>query len=308
MRIDRRTGLAALGLAALVAPAAAHAASVDCARAASAGEKRICADPQLSSLDENVAVEYRGALAAAPLPFAVREDQRRWIAEVRDKATTNGDLRTALVDRATQLHAQAAADTAAAVAVPLASIAGRCTAPRADSGTCKVEASGRIAGTTLAWQRRAYSDGETTTAAGVVVYAVQGATARPIVWHDEDDAGFEDPVLIASPAGRLLDLGGYMHGTGNFSAEVVLVEQAGGWRQLDTGAIASGLTAHVPRGRGIWKGVYPDWKHMTAESPLWKSTDGNCCPTGGTVHATLKRDGLRILVDHAVYDPRPLAE
>jgi len=141
-----------------------------------------------------------------------------------------------------------------------------------------------------------------------VVYAVHGATAQPIVWHDEDDAGFEDPALIASPAGRLLDLPGYMHGTGNFSAEAVLVEQAGAWHQLDIGAIDSGLTAHVPRGRGIWKGIYPDWRHMTVDSPLWKESDGNCCPTGGTVRATLRRDGLRILVDHVVYDPKPLAD
>ncbi|HSI16994.1 MAG TPA: hypothetical protein VK980_04435 [Sphingomonas sp.] len=307
MDIDRRLGLT-IAFAALSVPAAAQAASFDCARAASTVEKRICADPQLSRDDERVAEAYRLALAAAPLPFAVRDDQRRWIADVRDKATTNADLRTALVDRATRLTSQAAADRGAARPVPLASIATRCTAPSPDSGTCRVETSGRLAGTSLAWQRRAYSDGETTTAAGVVVYTVAGASARPIVWHDEDDAAFEDPALIASPAGTLLDLGGYLHGTGNFSAEVVLLREAGAWHQLDTAGIDTGLVAHVPRGRAIWKGVYPDWRHMTVDSPLWKGSDGNCCPTGGSVHGTLKRVGLRILVDRASYDPRPLAE
>jgi uncharacterized protein len=307
MHIDRRLGLA-IALAILSLPATAQAASFDCARAASAVEKRICADPQLSRDDERVAEAYRLALAAAPLPFAVRDDQRRWIADVRDKTTGSADLRTALAERATWLISQAAADRTAARPVPLASIATRCTAPPPDSGACKVEASGRLAGTSLAWQRRAYSDGETTTAAGVVVYAVEGATARPIVWHDEDDAGFEDPALIASPAGTLLDLGGYLHGTGNFSAEVVLLQEAGAWHQLDTSGIDSGLVAHVPHGRAIWKGVYPDWRRMMVESPLWKESDGNCCPTGGTVRGTLKRVGLRILVDRAVYDPRPLTE
>ncbi|MDB5673656.1 MAG: hypothetical protein JWM65_638 [Sphingomonas bacterium] len=308
MRIDCRIGLAAALLAISFVPAAACAASFDCARAVSATEKRICADPQLSSDDESVAVEYRGALAAAPLPFAVRDAQRRWIAEVRDKTTTNADLRTALVDRATQLNMQAKGDVAAALAVPLASIATHCTAARPDSGTCKVEASGSFPAAHLAWQRRVYTDGEMTTAAGVVAYAIEGATARPIVWHDEEDTGFEDPQLIASPAGTLLDLRGYLHGTGNYSAEVVLLQEAGAWRQVDTGAIDSGLVAHVPRGRAIWKGVYPDWRHMTVDSPLWKETDGNCCPTGGTVRGTLKRVGLRMLVERAVYDPRPLAE
>lgn len=308
MHIDRRTGLAAALLAALFVPATAHVASFDCARAASATEKRICADPQLSHDDEAVAAAYARALAAAPLPFVVRDDQRNWIAEVRDKAPGNADLHSGLVSRAAALTAQAADDIATASPVALATIAAHCTAPRTDAGTCKVEAAGRLPAAHLAWQRRAYSDGDTSTAAGIVVYAVEGAIARPIVWHDEDDAAFEDPALIASPAGTLLDLGGYLHGTGNFSAEVVLLQEAGAWRQLDTGAIDTGLVAHVPRGRAIWKGIYPDWRHMTVDSPLWKTTDGNCCPTGGTVRATLKRVGLRILVDRAVYDPRPLAE
>lgn len=307
MHIDRRLARA-IALAMLSVPATAQAASFDCARAANSVEKRICADPQLSRADENLAEAYRLALAAAPLPFAVRDDQRRWIADVRDKTTGTADLRIALVERATGLTGKAIADRTAARPVPLASIATRCTAPASDGGTCKVEASGRLAGTSLAWQRRAYSDGETTTAAGVVVYAVEGATARPIVWHDEDDAGFEDPKLITSPAGTLLDLGGYMHGTGNFSAEVVLLQEGGAWHQLDIGAIDSGLVAHVPRGRAIWKGVYPDWRHMTVDSPLWKESDGNCCPTGGMVRGTLKRVGLRLLVDRAVYDPRPPTE
>jgi uncharacterized protein len=308
MRIDHRTGLAAIALAALFVPAAAHAASFDCARATSAIEKRICADPRLSRDDEQVGAAYTAALAAAPLPFSVREDQRRWIAEVRDKASGNAELHSGYVARTAELRTQAVTDAAAAKPVPLAGIATHCTAPRSDSGTCKVEASGRLAGTALVWQRRVYNDGETTTAAGVVVYSVEGASARPIVWHDEDDAGFDDPRLVATPAGRLLDLPGYMHGTGNFSAEAVLIEDGGAWRQLDTGAIDAGLVAHVPHGRGIWKGVYPDWRHMTVDSPLWKETDGNCCPTGGTVRGTLKRVGLRILVDRAVYDPKPLAD
>ena len=307
MRIDRRASLAA-ALTALFLSPAAHAASFDCARAAGAIEKRICAARQLSADDESVAIEYQRALAAAPLPFAVREDQRRWIADVRDKAATDADLHTALVHRATELNTQAAIDLAATIWVQPGSIATRCTAPRDDSGTCKVEASGRIAGTTLAWQRRSYHDGDATTAEGVVVYIVKGAEAHPIIWHDEDDAGFDDPAVIASPAGRLLDLGGHLHGTGNLSAEAVFVEDAGAWRQLDTSAIDTGLVAHVPHGRAIWKGVYPDWRRMTAESPLWKQSDGNCCPTGGSVRGTLKRVGLRILVDRAVYDPQPIAE
>jgi uncharacterized protein len=308
MRIDCRVAAIALVLCALALPRAASAASFDCARAASAIEKRICADPQLSRDDEALAAGYARALAAAPLPFAVREEQRSWIGEVRDKAASNADLHAALAARTADLATQAAADTAAARPVPLATIATRCTAPRADSGTCRVEASGSFPAAHLAWQRRVYQDGETRTAAGVTVYAVEGASARPIVWHDEEYAWFDDPALIVTPAGTLLDLGGHFDGTGNFSVEAILAAEGQVWRQLDITGIQRGLEAHAPRGRAIWKGIYPDWRHMTVDSPLWKGTDGNCCPTGGTVRATLKRVGQRILVDRASYDPRPLRD
>lgn len=307
MRIDRRSSLVAV-FTALLVPAAAHAASFDCTRATSAAEKRICADPQLSRADEALAVAYGKALAAAPLPFAVRADQRRWIGEMRDKAATNADLLAGMNSRMAELALQTAADRVAASPVPLASIATRCTAPQTDDGVCKVEASGRLPSVHLAWQRRVYHDGETRVAGGVTIYAIEGVSARPIVWRDEEDGWFDDPELIATPVGTLLDLPGHSAGTGNFSVEAVLAADGGDWRQLDIDGITDGLTAHVPHGRGIWKGVYPDWRHMTADSPLWKDSDGNCCPTGGSVRGTLKRVGLRIVVDRAVYDPKPLAD
>jgi hypothetical protein len=128
------------------------------------------------------------------------------------------------------------------------------------------------------------------------------------VWRDEEYAWFDDPTLITTNAGQLLDLGGHLDGTGNYSVEAILAADGQVWRQLDMTGIQRGLEAHVPRGRAIWKGLYPDWRRMTVDSPLWKGTDGNCCPTGGTVHATLKRAGQRIVVDRATYDPKPLAD
>ncbi|MDH7975977.1 hypothetical protein QH494_27690 [Sphingomonas sp. AR_OL41] len=308
MKVDCLIGALAVALAALALPGAASAASFDCARAASPIEKRICADAQLSRDDEALAASYARALAIAPLPFAVREEQRSWIGEVRDKAATNAELHAALVARATELAMQAAADTVAAQPVPLATIATRCTAPRSDSGACRVEGSGRFPAAHLVWQRRIYQDGDTRTASGVTVYAVEGANARPVVWRDEEYAWFDDPTLITTNAGQLLDLGGHLDGTGNYSVEAILAADGQAWRQLDMTGIQRGLEAHVPRGRAIWKGLYPDWRRMTVDSPLWKGTDGNCCPTGGTVHGTLKRAGQRIVVDRATYDPKPLAD
>jgi uncharacterized protein YecT (DUF1311 family) len=68
----------------ILACAAAHAASFDCAKAATPQEKAICANPQLSAADDRMAAAYRKALASAPkgLHDEIRDGQRAWIRRV----------------------------------------------------------------------------------------------------------------------------------------------------------------------------------------------------------------------------------
>lgn len=64
----------------LIACLDAHAASFDCAKAASKVEKRICADAQLSELDASLAATYRQASALAePGAAEPRQSQRAWL-------------------------------------------------------------------------------------------------------------------------------------------------------------------------------------------------------------------------------------
>ncbi len=53
----------------------AHAASFKCPHNASASERLICGDPQLSALDDKLAVVYRLAKDAAPVPDAIEADR-----------------------------------------------------------------------------------------------------------------------------------------------------------------------------------------------------------------------------------------
>lgn len=64
----------------------ADAASFDCAKAKSAEEKAICADPKLSALDEQLGAAYRAALKilSPQGQMAVRDGQRQWIKYGRD--------------------------------------------------------------------------------------------------------------------------------------------------------------------------------------------------------------------------------
>lgn len=60
-----------------------YAASYNCARAQSSIEKMICANPQLSLLDEKLAADYKTAAKATQSKDMVLE-QRKWISEVRN--------------------------------------------------------------------------------------------------------------------------------------------------------------------------------------------------------------------------------
>jgi uncharacterized protein len=69
----------ALVLAALALACSAHASSFDCASAASKTEKAICANADLSQLDEQLAERWRSTLANVPDPKALKTDQRQWL-------------------------------------------------------------------------------------------------------------------------------------------------------------------------------------------------------------------------------------
>ena len=88
VRIARWVGLAALfclGLA--FAPAAAQAASFDCAKAGAPTEKAICKDPAVSKLDDQVAAAFKAAQGLWPAgnwSAYIRNEQRQWLKDRND--------------------------------------------------------------------------------------------------------------------------------------------------------------------------------------------------------------------------------
>ena len=61
--------------------ACVSAASFDCGKAGTAVEKMICADPELSQLDEVLWSEYRKALNNTSEPIALKHKQKQWLKE-----------------------------------------------------------------------------------------------------------------------------------------------------------------------------------------------------------------------------------
>ena len=73
----------ALLLLRAITPCVAPAASFDCTKAATAGEKIVCGDPALSRLDEVLADAYRQALSASVEPETLKAEQREWLRAFR---------------------------------------------------------------------------------------------------------------------------------------------------------------------------------------------------------------------------------
>ncbi len=65
----------------LVVAVSAHAASFDCTKAKTKVEIAICANPELSKADEEMAAAYKKAMAELPPEYAtqLRDDQRIWL-------------------------------------------------------------------------------------------------------------------------------------------------------------------------------------------------------------------------------------
>jgi len=84
----------------LVWAVAAPAASFDCAKAKSAVEKMICADAELSRLDEEMAMLYKQALQKnEKYAAAIRQEQKDWLKHMRNVCADVDCVRQAYLSR-----------------------------------------------------------------------------------------------------------------------------------------------------------------------------------------------------------------
>ena len=278
----------------------AHAASFDCAKAASAVEKMICDDPILSQADEHLAKAYLQAIAATLAPRSLRGEQLRWLTE-RNTAKTIDDLRDSYRRRIAILGTQATEWQSVRREVSEQAARESCIVPpEPPDGTCRVEEFANVAGSGdgLAFQLQSYQTPQYRAGGGVVIFRRQGAMLQPIVLSAVADARFGTPRIIQSPAGKLLDVPGSMDGTGAFNAGSLYALDGDKPEEIDIESWLDDLAKRLPKGWGAWKGIFPDYRTLSASTPLWKTGDGNCCPTAG--RATIKlgiRDRRLVITD-----------
>lgn len=89
---------------ALVLPLHAYAASFNCSKAGTAVEKAICADPELSDLDERLGASYKKALSTAANESELRTAQKDWLKNVRNKCSGAACLKQAYAARVSELN------------------------------------------------------------------------------------------------------------------------------------------------------------------------------------------------------------
>lgn len=298
-------------LLALFFAATAWGASFDCARAAQPVERAICGDAALSALDERMGTLYRQAMGAFWAPM-IRTQQRDWLAE-RDRAVGNLDRLRALYRQRIAALEQAVAvwGHASHRALTAEQIAKTCIAlpadPEAPAGApCQVAESSALPllldGRGVIAARYTYPDPAQPDAimmasVGVALFAA-GPDGRyaPVFADRRGVTACGLPRLIQGPPGVLLHLQCRQYGTGDFNAESIFAWREGQWRPLDIESWTRELRRRLPQGLEVWKGIFPDYTALTARTPLWRPSDGNCCPTGGRAEITLAWQGDRLVL------------
>ncbi|OGP53233.1 MAG: hypothetical protein A2Y65_09155 [Deltaproteobacteria bacterium RBG_13_52_11] len=83
-----------------------HSAGFDCSKAGTRVEKLICQDTELSELDSRMSDAYEQALMHTNEPSQLKEQQRRWLRDTRDRCSDPSCLKSAYTQRIGQLSAK----------------------------------------------------------------------------------------------------------------------------------------------------------------------------------------------------------
>jgi hypothetical protein len=132
---------------------------------------------------------------------------------------------------------------------------------------------------------------------GLGIFVREGSSQQTqLFWESIDpDIGlyvYEKPAIVTNAFGTLMHVPVRLDGTGNGNESEYYLwsEKTREWELLDSSSWIEELQQQLPAGLSINSGVWPDIEKMTAEVPLYREDDANCCPSGGVafVRLTLK--------------------
>ena len=80
-----------------------------------------------------------------------------------------------------------------------------------------------------------------------------------------------------------------------------VLDSSGNPAKIDISAIRKAINKAVPPGWGVWKG-FIDIRDPVYSSPVWRTNDANCCPTGGEITINFSLVGSALQVKRVHYD------
>lgn len=324
-----RSGLGYLMLILALLSGSVAAASFDCNKAKAAVERLICTNADLSRRDDAMAAEYARIAATALDKTELQRMQRTWLAE-RDACVDAGCVADQYERQSTVLkayaqreqHAQARTyrlDQLGQGCPPLGGEPG----PDSKYSSCKMTALrtlGRLGdkdwfAAEYCMAPRAITEARCDGGlfpmdmndVTVLVLAQSPAdqVVRLVLRHGSESAMAGETAHYRTDYGDMLEIPLYLAGTGHFNGSAYYLWQRDHWQPVDFKHWQRDLQKRLPKGLGVWKGPWPDLRKMHFESSLWRDSDANCCPTGGTVEAELGLDGTRLLIRALKIQRRP---
>jgi uncharacterized protein len=295
----------------------ALAASFSCAKAATAAEKAICADPALSSLDEELAQQFNAALALSLDPSSFRADEADWLQNARAYAADKGTLAAAYTDRIKALSddltnwQQRLPSLIETEAVAKTTCLAALAAPK-DKESCEpagVEPLGAVDGgpSFFAASYRYTPEAEPVLAYTrmVIFQQLPSGLLQAVRAPDPDPAFIYDkPELLRSGGRTLLHVPVVEDGTGNFNRERLYVWRDNTWFDVDTMSWLNDLARRLPNGIDVEQGVFPDYAKLRASTPLWRTaTDGDACPSAGRANLSFGWRGDTLILKSIMRRP-----
>ncbi|TFW11972.1 hypothetical protein EGY25_07905 [Brevundimonas intermedia] len=159
------------------------------------------------------------------------------------------------------------------------------------------------------WQLQEGEADENAASAGFTLFVESNTSLVPIFWAVEANH-YETPTVFwpGDGADPIIAIAGIMEGNGHYNADA-LFRWTNGPQTLvpiQTGNWIGAAPAPLPDDFWIKKGLafsYNPSGLLKADTSLWRSEDGDCCPTGGRASLIFAvRDDALVLTD-ATYLP-----
>jgi uncharacterized protein len=306
----------AIALLVLLAPGLALAASFDCRKAAAKVEKQVCADPELSRLDQELADEYKSAIARGATTAALKSSQLAWLKKSRGACADGTCLHAVYEARIAELR-QVAAPFPDATSAIIGSCNSLAAAAATDPTHCRVLESGsfgKLGGSDQMYASYCLDapaeEGRSCDLTAVTLLGVDARDGKAQVWLQRVDTEglgdhFGKPELLQLKGVVLLDLPVSVPGTGAFNASSLYRREGTRWVEVDVSSWEKDLAKQLPPGLEVWKGIWPDYRRMHATTGLYRKKDANCCPTGGSAEIGLRLEGDRLVLASVKIGPPP---